>query len=856
MLRTLCLGLALAPLLRAPSPPPGLRHHWRLTSDDFADGAFRDLAGDRGLRASAAPTFFGDRQREALKLAPGAPALVVDAAFDPAELPRRAITVEAWVAIDAPAPWGGILSAVEDNGDHERGWVLGYRNDRLLWGLTSESKQRITYLSSKMPFRRGQWHHVAGTYDGEWMRLYVDGALSIESQEQNGPVLYDAQHAFAAGAFKDKDEDYRLIGALYEVRLWDRAQSARDIERRYARGRDDLPAITGDSVSDVRLKSVAELQPEINRAIDEGVAHLLRRQHRDGSWETHLETYRNGGTALAVYTLLKSGVPASHPAVVRGLDFLAQKDPTRTYSAACQLLALAALGDARHMDWAQRIVDDLIDWENTVHKGAWGYPAGNSDFSNTQYAALGLWAAWKLGIKVPKELWQRMVVQASDGFQSASQEADWAPGEKRSGKRKLAGYSYHVGQENPTGSMTTAGLGVLQLAQICTGGKLGHKYTKLAEKSALLGLEWMDLNYSVTSNPNGGWYYYYLYGLERVGSLYETETIGKHEWYRDGAEQLVAKQNDEGSWGAEPDTCFALLFLARATAPKSGAKAQRQAAAWQLEAGPVHLRCTGDMRLTAWITGFEQSLLDQHEQQSEPQKKGLRVVKVQYFLNDVLMEEAQGDARTAWTINERLPTQLRAPNPGKQLLRAEVHVVPLGEYPDSFKAATVHRSDPLEVFPERRPEEFISAAHEAYAHRNLIADLAVSLTASTSADERSGPEKAADNLQATRWACAKDDADPWLRLELERPPKANTVLISPADSSLVNQGHFGRVMGMTITINNSAPVPVEPSHDPLMPSVFTLPRTVPVRSIELHITDRRPGRSGTAGFAEIALEER
>jgi hypothetical protein len=65
---------------------------------------------------------------------------------------------------------------------------------------------------------------------------------------------------------------------------------------------------------------------------------------------------------------------------------------------------------------------------------------------------------------------------------------------------------------------------------------------------------------------------YYLWSLERVALLYNLPTIGGKDWYRWGAEQLIANQKSEGNWekGGLPleskvlDTCFALLFLSQA----------------------------------------------------------------------------------------------------------------------------------------------------------------------------------------------------------------------------------------------------------------------------------------------------
>jgi hypothetical protein len=81
------------------------------------------------------------------------------------------------------------------------------------------------------------------------------------------------------------------------------------------------------------------------------------------------------------------------------------------------------------------------------------------------------------------------------------------------------------------------------------------------------GLQWILKHFSVSENPGVGNknFYYYMYGLERAGMLFGTEIIGSHKWYPEGAESLLALQQADGGWGADNETCFAILFLTRAT---------------------------------------------------------------------------------------------------------------------------------------------------------------------------------------------------------------------------------------------------------------------------------------------------
>lgn len=150
-------------------------------------------------------------------------------------------------------------------------------------------------------------------------------------------------------------------------------------------------------------------------------------------------------------------------------------------------------------------------------------------------------------------------------------------------KMKARGWSYVArgkGQGHScktTGSMTTSGVAALM---ICKSAVEGHPqwraYKDKVNQSIRDGAAWLAANWSVSQNPNlgGSHYYYYLYGLERAGVLSLCLSFGKHNWYEEGANAILARQNADGSWGGAStgdgtvaDTSFALLFLKKATTP-------------------------------------------------------------------------------------------------------------------------------------------------------------------------------------------------------------------------------------------------------------------------------------------------
>ena len=88
------------------------------------------------------------------------------------------------------------------------------------------------------------------------------------------------------------------------------------------------------------------------------------------------------------------------------------------------------------------------------------------------------------------------------------------------------------------------------------------------------GVAWLGVHWTVKENPGSDDYLYmYLYGLERVGDLRRVGRIAGHDWYTEGAEQILRGQSKDGRWERNDthpprdvvNTCFALLFLDRAS---------------------------------------------------------------------------------------------------------------------------------------------------------------------------------------------------------------------------------------------------------------------------------------------------
>ena len=203
-----------------------------------------------------------------------------------------------------------------------------------------------------------------------------------------------------------------------------------------------------------------------------------------------------------------------------------------------------------------------------------GGPA-SGDNSNSQYAALGLRACSESGIRIPKEYLAIARKWWIDSQHSGENKGKVASGP---GGAEPRGWCYDVKDAHPTYGSMTAGA----VASVAIYTHLLDMDVK-RDPAIASGLSWLTSHFTVTENygppehrPAGTaeFIYYYLYALERAGILCGTETLGTHAWYPEGAKFLVEKQSADGQWEHGGDwnkpvwnTCFAILFLKRATRP-------------------------------------------------------------------------------------------------------------------------------------------------------------------------------------------------------------------------------------------------------------------------------------------------
>ena len=210
---------------------------------------FRDQVASYNAEAAAPCRFSVWNSGEALEF-DGTNELLISDGPIPAWVPDGKLSVVAWVRVDEPQTWGGIVSAVRDNGSDEQGWVLGYRGDKFAFGLREPATgATVGYCIAPARFQNGEWHQLVGVLKNGVQQLFVDGELAAQRKLLGARVKYPEKVFFNIGAFHDEDERFPLKGGISDVRIYDRELTPREIRLDYERQRGFYPARPAPSIA-------------------------------------------------------------------------------------------------------------------------------------------------------------------------------------------------------------------------------------------------------------------------------------------------------------------------------------------------------------------------------------------------------------------------------------------------------------------------------------------------------------------------------------------------------------------------------------------------------------------------------
>ena len=142
--------------------------------------------------------------------------------------PTNALTIECWVKADAgPLRNNWIVNRVF-GGDPSAGYRLGVVEGKPCFQIPL--KPWTHHLVGNTPLPTGQWVHLAATFDGQTMRLYMNGE-ECGTMSRPAPIKPNSFH-LCLGNY-ELAHPAHFNGLLDEVRLYARALTAEEVHQHY-----------------------------------------------------------------------------------------------------------------------------------------------------------------------------------------------------------------------------------------------------------------------------------------------------------------------------------------------------------------------------------------------------------------------------------------------------------------------------------------------------------------------------------------------------------------------------------------------------------------------------------------------
>lgn len=790
------------------------------------------------------------------------------------------------------APWNRTKDGLTSSGDPV--WA-----DELLTVNDGGVKLRVsleTFDGSGAALKVGGAYLILDGPDGNFA---VDGEWYGSKQQKLAPI---AKYAAPGKAF---EVEVRRTANTLSILVGGAALSTIDIGRAslgevgIVPGRAKLSidrwSLLGETAPPVLTARDPVLQGQVETAIQRGVQYLVRQQMMDGTWGM-MQKPRGGGfhggtTALVAYTLLRSGLTLEHPAVQRAFAALDVLPYNETYTAGLMLVAYEASRESKYLPRMKAIAQKLL---KDQRGGLWGYPTtwegdwdkwnkdpSEADLSNTQYAVLGLRAAHHAGVEIPEKVWLETIEAVldlqEDPYQvDAPVRAPSAEGGglgtgsvSAGGKVNAAGFGYRSNTEVRP-AMVAAGVSVIAIGRECLSNRIKGELGTRSFEGIQWGAAWLGDQFPFVEADNqkpiwGGWPFYYAYGIERVGSLLGTELLGNHEWYAEGARWLLPRQSPtDGSWhandfygGAHPgnvsDTCFAILFLKRASRPT--VKTRDFFAQPTIVDDPneqVRLRVSGGSNAALWVASLSERALRKYGNETIG---GVRVLKVEYLVDNKVVKTFDLDGAKPWQ-GEPFPYRHPLPNAGSYKIKARLTVLGADAAAGAKEPVGTIESKERVVLSEGSLQTWMLEA-AAWRNRQVAPADAVKCSATS---EYSGSDRAGNGLDGTmmtRWLCKADDAQPMWAVESSGAAfKFDSITIHPGQRGYADAGTSDRLVKLSVKVGKEKPVEVACPANELEPTVVRFEKTQSAKRVEIRILERAAGGGlrGAAGFSEVILE--
>jgi hypothetical protein len=158
----------------------------------------------------------------------------------PAELMPATFTVACWTKLDNFSYFSSFVGNGIDTGDDECGFFLynwGWIDENEKdFGLAIRTETAMNYVESPNIYEKNTWYHVAATYDGANVNLYVNGVLVTGPTAVGGPMRWisgatgNYPERFTIGVWMDPGYKLWVDGVIDDVRYYGRALETEEVK--------------------------------------------------------------------------------------------------------------------------------------------------------------------------------------------------------------------------------------------------------------------------------------------------------------------------------------------------------------------------------------------------------------------------------------------------------------------------------------------------------------------------------------------------------------------------------------------------------------------------------------------------
>jgi Tc toxin complex TcA C-terminal TcB-binding domain/Concanavalin A-like lectin/glucanases superfamily/Neuraminidase-like domain/Salmonella virulence plasmid 28.1kDa A protein len=149
-------------------------------------------------------------------------------------------TVAAWFFLTAPpsgttpSTWQSIITS--RNSGPETGYIVyvNYASSKYTLQFWTGKSSGFLALKDNTTLQMNTWYHVTATFDGEYMRLYINGIESTVGPFANSGFVSNTNRCLRIGTgCTEGNPNYYFRGQIAEVGIWDRPLTAGEINNLY-----------------------------------------------------------------------------------------------------------------------------------------------------------------------------------------------------------------------------------------------------------------------------------------------------------------------------------------------------------------------------------------------------------------------------------------------------------------------------------------------------------------------------------------------------------------------------------------------------------------------------------------------